>query len=539
MNYFSKVYNSLRTNFLFFISVTGAFLLHLTIAWQPLERLEFYSLPYSNGPLLDDSYIFFSMSKDFADWFSGFSSSVPLTSGFQPLVAFLFLPLFELFWNQKETAIHLALSLNALLGLCANILLYGLLRRVFSRPVATFLLSIWIWSPYVMNQTINGMETTLSSLFIFLTLNFYFRFNYPNPFNSRNWMILGGLLGIGFWARVDIGLLGVAIVLDQLWLTIINKHPSPIVRVKNICMCSIVSLCFASPWIVFTIIRTGNIVPVSGKAVHLITTTFFDFYNPDHSHFFSLMFMYFKKEFLIYQPLSALPGNTLFQLAILGLGLIGLSIIVRDQKLRDFYRPMFIFQTIMIIAYIGFIGGFWHLNRYFYPVYSFILPIHGATLHWLKSKVKIKPRLIGILLFILFIPYGFSYGLQFYSQWTRECPPRYLSIALFAKKNIPPKAKVGAFQSGCVSYWLDNTVVNLDGVMNEDAYVHLKNKTMDVYLKNQQIDYLVEESVLFEMWDRYLGGQLSRDYVLISRKREKALPRLWQKSAIYKRRIGK
>jgi hypothetical protein len=75
--------------------------------------------------------------------------------------------------------------------------------------------------------------------------------------------------------------------------------------------------------------------------------------------------------------------------------------------------------------------------------------------------------------------------------------------------------------------------------MNEDAYVHLKNKTMDVYLKNQQIDYLVEESVLFEMWDRYLGGQLSRDYVLISRKREKALPRLWQKSAIYKRRIGK
>ena len=168
-----------------------------------------------------------------------------------------------------------------------------------------------------------------------------------------------------------------------------------------------------------------------------------------------------------------------------------------------------------------------------------MLLIHGATLYWLESKIKIKSWIIGILLFILFIPYGFSYGLQYYSQWNKKCPPRYLSIALFAKDNIPPNAKVGAFQSGCVSYWLENTVINLDGVMNEDAYLHLKNKTMDVYLKDQQIDYLVEEVVLFEMWDKYLGGQLSRDYAMIKMKKEKSLPRLWQESAIYKRRIGK
>jgi hypothetical protein len=75
--------------------------------------------------------------------------------------------------------------------------------------------------------------------------------------------------------------------------------------------------------------------------------------------------------------------------------------------------------------------------------------------------------------------------------------------------------------------------------MNEDAYFHLKNKTMDAYLENQQIDYLIEEVVLFEMWDKYLEGQLSRDYAIIKMKKEKFLPRLWQKSAIYKRRAGK
>jgi hypothetical protein len=221
------------------------------------------------------------------------------------------------------------------------------------------------------------------------------------------------------------------------------------------------------------------------------------------------------------------------------MGFIGLFIIVRDQKLREFYRPVLIFQTIMIIAYIGFIGGFWHLNRYFYPLYTLMLLIQGATLHWLESKVKVKPWLIGIVLFILFLPYSYSYTRQYFPPWIRKGPPRYLSIALFAKDIIPSNAKVGAFQSGCVSYWLDNKVVNLDGVTNEDAYLHLQNKTMDTYLNDQQIDYLVEEVVLFEMWDKYLGGQLSRDYAMIKMKREKSLPRLWQVSAIYKRRIGK
>ena len=536
MNFLSRMNHPLKKNLVLWISLAGSLLLHLIIAWQPLSRLEFYPLLYSNGPLLDDSYIFFKMSKDLADWLFGFYPSFQLTSGFQPLIALFFLPFFELFWNQKEIAIKLALSLNALLGFCANILLYRLLRWVFSRPIATFLVSVWVWSPYVMNQTINGMETTLAFLLLLLIFNYYWHVNHTGSFKARSWVILGVLLGAGFWARVDLGLLGIAIVLDQLWIMATNSQSSRTLRVRNICLCSIVALCLASPWIVFTIINTGNILPVSGRAVHFITSTFFDFYHPDHSSFLSMMFTYFKKEFLIYQPLSALSGNILWQLTTIGMGFIGLYIIVRDQKLREFYRPVWIFQMIMIIAYICFIGGFWHLNRYFYPVYTLMLLLHGATLHWLESKLKLKPLISGALLFILFIPYGFSYSFKHYSQWNRKCPPRYLSIALFAKDNIPSQAKVGAFQSGCVSYWLDNKVVNLDGLINEEAYAHLQNKTMDVYLANQKIDYLVEEVVLFNMWDEYLGGKLSRDYSIIKRKKEKLLPRLWQESAIYKRK---
>jgi hypothetical protein len=117
-----------------------------------------------------------------------------------------------------------------------------------------------------------------------------------------------------------------------------------------------------------------------------------------------------------------------------------------------------------------------------------------------------------------------------------QLPARYLSASLFAREHVPPAVKVGTFQSGCHSYWLDNRVVNLDGVVNRDAYFSLDAKTMDSYLEKEEIDYLVEEVFLFKMWDEYLGGQLSRSYDLVDMRVENKLGEANSKLGIYKRR---
>ena len=219
-----RLLHTVKRNYVFCISVAGALILHLVFAWLPLDRLEGFTFLWSKGPLIDDSYIIFKISRDLADWFSGVISSPPLTSGIQPLIALLYCPFFLIFWNSKELPIHLALSLNAFLGFFAHILLYCLLRKVASRAIATFLVSVWIWSPYVMNQTINGMETPLALLLLFSVLNYYWKINQESLSAYRSWLVLGILLGIGFWTRVDLGMVGVAIVIDQGWLCI---HDNP------------------------------------------------------------------------------------------------------------------------------------------------------------------------------------------------------------------------------------------------------------------------------------------------------------------------
>ena len=130
MKYLSGLLHSIKTNTTFCISLTGCFILHLFFAWQPLGRLEGFCLERNNGPLIDDSYIFFKISRDLAVWLSGFGPTIEITCGFQPLIAFLYAPFFHLFWEQKELPIHLALSLNAFLGFIAAILFYCLLRKI-------------------------------------------------------------------------------------------------------------------------------------------------------------------------------------------------------------------------------------------------------------------------------------------------------------------------------------------------------------------------------------------------------------------------
>lgn len=527
----------IKSNIIFCISVTGALIFHLVLAWQSLNNLE--GLSYFDGPLTDDSYIFFSISRDLVDWFSGCLPSFQLTSGIQPLIALLYTPFFHFFWDQMELPIHLALSLNAFLGFFANIFLYYLLRKIVNRSIATFLVSVWIWSPYVMNQTINGMETTLALLLLLITLNYYWRIVQASSYKRSYWIFLGLLIGIGFWARVDLVMVGVAIVLDQALLAIKGDQHSRLLRLRNITLCSLTALAIASPWIVFTFISTGNLMPISGRAVHQMTSINFNYFYPNHPGFLYMMFVHVKRIFLICQPLVALFKHISWQLFISSLSLLGFILAVRDRQLCTLYRPIWIFQAIILASYIIFIGGWWYVHRYLYSVFTLMLFLHAATLRYLESRFKLKSWVLVIIFFFLFIPYTLSYTFQYHSLWSKNCPSRYLSGALFAKAHIPPKAKVGAFQSGCLSYWLDNQIINLDGVINEEAYLHLKNKTMDIYLEERQIDYLVDEVFLFRMWDSYLGRKLSKQYMRIALKKNKCEPRRRGNWGVYKRKSGK
>lgn len=71
----------------------------------------------------------------------------------------------------------------------------------------------------------------------------------------------------------------------------------------------------------------------------------------------------------------------------------------------------------------------------------------------------------------------------------------YVKISKILNEELPKGSTIGAMQTGAMAYFSDNLkVVNLDGVVNPDAYMALRDKHLIEYIKKCKIDYLV-------LWD--------------------------------------
>jgi hypothetical protein len=65
-------------------------------------------------------------------------------------------------------------------------------------------------------------------------------------------------------------------------------------------------------------------------------------------------------------------------------------------------------------------------------------------------------------------------------------------VASWINQNVKPEEKVGAFNSGIYAYYSGRTVVNLDGLVNNDAAVSLRARELDLYVQAAKIKYLVD-----------------------------------------------
>jgi len=71
----------------------------------------------------------------------------------------------------------------------------------------------------------------------------------------------------------------------------------------------------------------------------------------------------------------------------------------------------------------------------------------------------------------------------------------YVNISRYINDNLPKGTVIGAMQTGAFGYFANNLkVVNLDGVVNKDAYESLASGDLIEYIKKCKIEYLL-------LWD--------------------------------------
>ena len=73
--------------------------------------------------------------------------------------------------------------------------------------------------------------------------------------------------------------------------------------------------------------------------------------------------------------------------------------------------------------------------------------------------------------------------------------------AVWLKENTAESSKIGAISAGIYGYTTGRTI-DLAGVVNEEAYRAMREKRIFAYLKEKQIDYLVDREDMIQFYSR-------------------------------------
>ena len=77
-------------------------------------------------------------------------------------------------------------------------------------------------------------------------------------------------------------------------------------------------------------------------------------------------------------------------------------------------------------------------------------------------------------------------------------------MAMWINENIPNTDRIAAFDSGLLGYYSNHTVINLDGVVNNDAAKATREGQLYGYIQKMNITYVTLGAMsLKTTWEKY------------------------------------
>ncbi len=495
---------------------------------------------------VDDAFYYFTIARNIASGLGITYDGIQETNGFQPLFLMLIVPFFLLGKGESVFPLHLVSVFSSLVSAGIGILLYKMCKRLMDEWYALFTLAVWLFSPMVIDKELNGMETGLN-LFLISAATYYYATQIgtrlPNPRGTQV-LALGTLLGLVVLSRLD-GIILVAVIALHLayrgakhmggkaWLTWGLRWIVPLVGVIAI---------FVVPWMLFNYRTSGSIIPTSGQAVRYMSLNYgFDFLHfrfatdqtssflhdvPVRYYLENISFSAIK--FVRHLPYTSYIAGKLYDgLAVpQGLSLLSESVtrvLVAMAILAFFcfvwrsfpcpnraFRILLVYSILLVGAYSFYVFGQWFYHRYYFPVVFTGTIWGGHILFSIDSRIGTRITIRRIFKVCLVLTLAILYLLQWgqvFSERHKNQNLTFHKMVTVVDNKCPSDAVIGCFQSGILGYYSNRRVVNLDGVVNQEALAAMKGNRLGEYVAREGITYIADWAyVLDALFFRHLGA---------------------------------
>ncbi len=490
----------------------------LAMAWQPVERMAAF-------PMVDDSFYSLGIARNIALGKGLTADGIHQTNGFQPLYVFLSAPVYLIAGGSQYFPLHIIMTLISLLGVGTIWLIFKIMSRVATQGAALFSSFLWSISPTVIEFEMNGLETGLYIFLLALTIYYYLEYVRNNPEREiKHCLTLGLLLGLCVLARIDAGFFVLTLTGDFIWA---NRKLFTGDRVlkfaRNLMLMLLVGGVVITPWFSYNFLSYGNIIPVSGQAVRLLSLypIFSGEKNLSVVHGHEIPKSYYldnaKQSLakLFYTPLTQTifwlgmfwqSENLGYALLLACFALIVLMLWYAWPEAKQYFSQINLkqlnftlwFAASLLAAYIFYVFGRHYYVRYYFPIVFITVLYSGAiydllTDRLLPSRWSFSPAWVHFFVVLIFIiTISYQLGERYFDQ---QYPTNsYYPMAKWVNDNIEPGARVGVFSSGTISYFAvdEVTIINLDGVVNLDAFKALQTGKMLDYVRSNNINYVFD-----------------------------------------------
>ncbi|PRY26455.1 4-amino-4-deoxy-L-arabinose transferase-like glycosyltransferase [Aliiruegeria haliotis] len=432
---------------------------------------------------------------------STFDGTAP-TNGYHP--AWMAISALLALGLSGDGLVRALLLVGAALQIVQGAMLHRLLSR-YTRPwVALSHTGFYLFNWRTISANLCGLETPLAVVTVLLVLSLLDRRQQclGTPAQAAG---LGALLGLCVLARMDL-LLFSGLVLVWAWSTAILRDGAGAVRATALAtVAGLVALAVIAPWIWASLSISGVPLPNSRVAVDLLATVQLD---PNESGSlaadvkrqvaWALHLLPDLANFLGLWPSSG-PSTMLSILPSVLAAAAVATILVATVRAGRSAPPIAILCVIFVVAHMGYyLIEHRMILRYVLPSLAGFVFLVGLAMERAltapdapRRRRRVMQRGLAVLFAVALVSgldgWRKGHGATRYHAFH----PLTLEAATWVS-GAHPGAIVGAWNAGILSHFADAVVVNLDGVINDDALAAMQSRDIDAYIQSRGISLLVD-----------------------------------------------
>lgn len=476
---------------------------------------------------IDDSLYYFEVARNFGElgWWT--FDGLHTTNGVQPLwnmiLSITSLVMFSVDITDKLMMLRVFFLWSVFFNILAGWYGYRLAKHLFSRYVAMTVLVLWLFTPRLVMRQLSGMENALFAFTLMLALWLYINLRNKPNIKWYDLIFLGLSFSLLFLSRVDtvvfLALFGMSLLYR--WF----RHPQRLLIVGLSFLIPIL-LYFAYNWLTF-----GHLLPISGAVKLWESQTIINAlggYTSFHTWRYILIQLASALLFIgatsvdilsfaglwvlinpyVVSPIISMLLNQIVIFPIIALGVYPNRHKIHWKTLIDTAMPQskVLLQLIPLSLGTGLYLGvhtilntrfltYSGVNWYFVALYWLLILFVSI---WLTPLIRmIDTGKHAYYEAIILIVLSISLWVFFQVELIREKPVGHRQAMIMTlswiEDHIPEDAVLASDNSGSLGYFLDHTVINTDGMINNyELLGYIQDRNLVEYLCLKGVTYYVD-----------------------------------------------